>query len=101
MRQLERERGEARELVELPSGVPRLLEDSVLSPSKDGVLSLSKETPAPYVVGPEEELLLPADDAALREVIRALFSVDVANLTPVQALVQLNEWQRRLRGRSR
>jgi hypothetical protein len=42
--------------------------------------------------------LLPADDLALREVIRELFGVDVANLTPVQALVRLNEWQKRLRG---
>ena len=36
--------------------------------------------------------------AFLRTVIRELFGVDVANLTPVQALVRLNEWQRRLRG---
>jgi hypothetical protein len=59
---------------------------------------VSKETREPYMVGQDEDtLLLPADDAALRQVIRDLFSVNVANLTPVQALVRLNDWQRQLR----
>jgi DNA mismatch repair protein MutS len=53
----------------------------------------------PFVLGTDREpLLLPADDAALREVLGELFGIDVANLTPIQALVQLNDWQRRLRG---
>jgi hypothetical protein len=56
------------------------------------------ESREPYVVGEGEPLLLPGDDAALREVIRALFSTDVANITPVEALVRLNEWQKQLRG---
>jgi len=74
MARLERERGETQALVEL------------------------HEMRQPYVVeGGEEGLLLPANDPALREVIRELFGIDVANLTPVQALVRLNEWQRRLR----
>jgi DNA mismatch repair protein MutS len=75
MARLERQHGEARELVEL------------------------HEARQPYVVEQREEaLLLPTDDPALREVIRELFGVDVANLTPIQALVRLNEWQSRLRG---
>jgi DNA mismatch repair protein MutS len=81
MKKLEQERGAGKDLVELEGG---------------GVL---REVREPYLVGGEEDpLLLPVDDAALREVIRELFGVDIANLTPVQALVRLNEWQRRLRG---
>jgi len=74
MARLEAERGEPQALAEL------------------------RETRQPYSVGRQEELVLPAADAALRQVIRELFSADVANLTPVQALVRLNEWQRMLRG---
>ena len=43
-------------------------------------------------------LLLPADDEAIWAVLRELYGLDIANLTPVQALVALNEWQGRLRG---
>jgi DNA mismatch repair protein MutS len=43
-------------------------------------------------------LLLPADDEAVWAVLRELYGLDIANLTPVQALVALNEWQGRLRG---
>ncbi len=75
MAQLERERGGSKDLV------------SVHDPRE------------PYVVDREaEEWLLPADDAALRQVIGEVFSIDIANLTPLRALVQLNEWQKRLRG---
>jgi hypothetical protein len=42
-------------------------------------------------------MLVPADDEAVWRVIRELYSLDIANLTPVQALVTLNEWQGRLR----
>ncbi len=45
-----------------------------------------------------ERLLLPADDEAVWTVLRELYRLDIANLTPVQALVRLNDWQRRLRG---
>ena len=31
------------------------------------------------------------------KVVQALYSLDIANLTPVQALVALNEWQSWLR----
>jgi DNA mismatch repair protein MutS len=44
-----------------------------------------------------EGLLLPTDDRAVWTVIRELYSLDIANLTPVQALITLNEWQGRLR----
>jgi DNA mismatch repair protein MutS len=83
MGQLEQERGKARGLVELDGGVQRL----------------SKESREPYVVERgQDELLLPAGDAALRKVIRELFSVDVANLTPLEALLRLNDWQQQVRG---
>jgi DNA mismatch repair protein MutS len=42
-------------------------------------------------------LWIPADDEAVWRVVRLLYSLDVANLTPVQALVTLNEWQGLLR----
>jgi DNA mismatch repair protein MutS len=45
-----------------------------------------------------EGLLVPADDKSVWQVVRALYSLDIANLTPVQALVILNDWQGRLRG---
>jgi DNA mismatch repair protein MutS len=44
-----------------------------------------------------EGLLLPTDDEAVWQVIREMYRLDIANLTPVQALVALNEWQGRLR----
>lgn len=47
-----------------------------------------------------EGLLLPADDGFVWQVIREMYGLDIANLTPVQALVMVNEWQSRLRGRS-
>jgi DNA mismatch repair protein MutS len=45
-----------------------------------------------------EGLLIPGDDEAVWQVVRALYSLDIANLTPIQALVILNDWQARLRG---
>jgi DNA mismatch repair protein MutS len=44
-----------------------------------------------------EGLLVPADDRVVWGVIRDLYSLDIANLTPVRALVILNEFQVRLR----
>jgi DNA mismatch repair protein MutS len=90
MAQLEQDSGDAHRLIRARSSIPGI--------SEDNVLNVSKETREPYMVGQDEDtLLLPADDAALRQVIRDLFSVNVANLTPVQALVRLNDWQRQLR----
>lgn len=45
-----------------------------------------------------DEYLVPAEGDEVRQVTRELNAVDIANLTPVQALVTLNEWQGRLRG---
>jgi DNA mismatch repair protein MutS len=45
-----------------------------------------------------DRLPLPAGDEAVWEVLCNLYHLDIANLTPVQALVALNEWQGRLRG---
>lgn len=45
-----------------------------------------------------ERLLPPADDEVAWAVLRELYTLDIANLTPVQALVALNKWQGRLRG---
>lgn len=44
-----------------------------------------------------EELQVPGDDQTKAEVIDELCNLDIAHLTPVQALVALNEWQGRLR----
>jgi len=45
----------------------------------------------------DERLLLPADDETAWLVLRELFGLDIANLTPVQALVTLNELQAKLK----
>jgi hypothetical protein len=45
-------------------------------------------------------LLIPADDEAIWLVLRRLFGLDIANLTPVQALLVLNELQQHLRGQA-
>jgi DNA mismatch repair protein MutS len=47
----------------------------------------------------EAEEVYPADGELLWVVARRLFGLDIANLTPVQALVILNELQQQLRGR--
>ena len=58
-----------------------------------------REIRAPYLpVEGQERLLVPVDDEAVWQVVRELFGLDIANLTPVQALVLLNELQRQLRG---
>jgi DNA mismatch repair protein MutS len=44
-----------------------------------------------------EGLPIPPDDEAAQDVLRQLHSLDISNLTPLQALVALNEWQERLR----
>lgn len=38
-------------------------------------------------------LLIPVDDEDVWPLLRDLHSLDIANLTPVQALLTLNEWQ--------
>jgi len=40
---------------------------------------------------------VPADDEVVWAVLRKVFGLDIANLTPVQALVVLNELQQRLK----
>jgi len=58
-----------------------------------------REIQAPYMaVEGQERLLVPVDDEAVWQVVRELCGLDIANLTPVQALVLLNELQRQLRG---
>jgi hypothetical protein len=44
-----------------------------------------------------EGLLLAGDDETAWGVLRDLYRLDIANMTPVQALVTLNEWQTSLR----
>lgn len=56
---------------------------------------LESQTRAVREVGPG--LLLPDDDEAVWAMLRELYRLDIANLTPVRALVMLNEWQSRLR----
>ncbi len=43
-------------------------------------------------------LLVPKDESAAQEVLREIYRVDIGNLTPVRALVLLNELQGKLRG---
>jgi DNA mismatch repair protein MutS len=45
-----------------------------------------------------EGLWLSRDDETVWQVIREMYRLDIANMTPVQALVMLNMWQSRLRG---
>jgi len=44
-----------------------------------------------------ERLLLPTDDKVVWALLRELYGLDIANLTPVQALVVLNELQGKLK----
>ncbi len=63
-----------------------------------GGLRELREVRAPYPVGQaQERLLVPVDDEAVWAVVRELFGLDIGNLTPVQALVVLNELQQRLK----
>jgi len=58
-----------------------------------------RELSGTYMAGhAQERLLVPADDEVIWAILRELFGLDIANLTPVQALVVLNELQQRLRG---
>lgn len=61
-----------------------------------------REIEAVYPVSRERgDLLVPADDEVVWVVVQEIFGLDIGNLTPVQALVLLNELQRRLRAASR
>jgi hypothetical protein len=42
-------------------------------------------------------LLIPEDDGVVWALVQELYRLDIANLTPVEALVFLNNWQGRLR----
>ena len=57
-----------------------------------------REMGAVYATGRGDGLLIPAEDELVWAVVRELFRLDVANLTPVRALLLVNEWQQRLRG---
>jgi DNA mismatch repair protein MutS len=54
-----------------------------------------QETRAVREVG--EGLMVPGDDEVVWRVVRELYRLDIANMTPVQALVMLNAWQGWLR----
>lgn len=56
-----------------------------------------EERVVPAVREVDRGLLLPTDDKEVWAVVHELYGLDIANLTPVQALVMLNEWQGRLR----
>jgi DNA mismatch repair protein MutS len=60
--------------------------------------SLREISPRYLTKGVQDHLLVPGDDEIIWAVLRELFGLDIANLTPVQALVVLNEMQQRLRG---
>jgi DNA mismatch repair protein MutS len=71
----------------------------VLSEAEGGEVGGNAQPPTKIVREVGDGLLLPADDEVVWTVLRELYRLDVANLTPVRALVWLNEWQGRLRGR--
>jgi DNA mismatch repair protein MutS len=57
-----------------------------------------QEIEPPYLARGEEPWPVARDEQAIWMVVRHLFGLDIANLTPVQALVVLNELQQQLRG---
>jgi DNA mismatch repair ATPase MutS len=58
-----------------------------------------RETGEECAPRPEQEHpLLPGDDEATQMALRDVLELDIANLTPVQALVILNDLQQQLRG---
>jgi DNA mismatch repair protein MutS len=68
------------------------------SAKEQGPVSLREISPPYLTKGVQDHLLVPADDEIIWAVLRELFGLDIANLTPVQALVVLNKLQQRLRG---
>jgi DNA mismatch repair protein MutS len=68
------------------------------SAKEQGPVSLREISPPYLTKSVQDRLLVPADDEIIWAVLRELFGLDIANLTPVQALVVLNEMQQRLRG---
>lgn len=44
-----------------------------------------------------DHLILRADDPQVWQIIDRIYGLDIANLTPIAALVQLNEWQQKLK----
>jgi DNA mismatch repair protein MutS len=68
------------------------------STQEQGPVSLREISPPYLTEMVQDHLLVPADDEIIWAVLRELFGLDIANLTPVQALVVLNEMQQRLRG---
>ena len=74
---------------ELPKGYVLIVEGAI--PTADGGVFC--------VVGEEgEHPALPGDDEAAWAALQEILELDIANLTPVQALVALNDLQQRLRG---
>ena len=58
------------------------------------------EAPTPYAAEPRslgDDLLLPADDPLVWSILRELYRLDIANLTPLEALIRLNAWQQQLK----
>ncbi len=82
----------ARQVMARLEGLP------ALQGSETEVLDLKTSPVLPVRPGEPGEVY-PADGDLLWVVARRLFGLDIANLTPVQALVILNELQQQLRGR--
>ncbi|MFQ5576027.1 MAG: DNA mismatch repair protein MutS, partial [Anaerolineae bacterium] len=59
------------------------------------------EQPTPYRLEARplgNGLLLPGDDKLVWEIVADLYRLDIANLTPIEALLRLNRWQQQLKG---
>jgi len=65
------------------------------SDARKGEIEPRRAVKALHKVG--EQLLFAGDDEAAWAILRDLYRLDIANMTPVQALVRLNEWQTSLR----
>lgn len=63
--------------------------------------SVIAETQAPYDMDietvPSDKSLNPTDQPLVWEILHSLYQLDIANMTPVEALMRLNEWQQTLK----
>jgi DNA mismatch repair protein MutS len=84
------------------AGVPEAVvahAEKVMAGFRDGSEepALDDEQPVGVVREAGEPFLLPGGDGAIRRVVGEIRNLDIANMTPVQALVALNEWQKELK----
>ena len=93
-------------LAGLPERVLRKAAERLASleqPKNNGDALQPKLAEQPVVYSSDEaqpvgdQLILPASDPQVWQIIDHLYQLDIANLTPIAALVRLNEWQQQLK----